>query len=65
MIYNTNTNPYSCVCDVNAGYTQAGNVCLLTSDISQYNLIVNSANQITYNSVETANKINNIVAISS
>jgi len=31
FIYNNNTNPFSCVCDSNGGYTQAGSVCLLTN----------------------------------
>jgi len=65
FIYNNNTNPFSCVCDFNGGYTQAGSVCILTNVTSSYSQLAQSANSITYFSVESANRIDNTVPVTS
>jgi len=60
MIYDQNTYPYSCVCGVNKGYVQAGDVCFLQSETTFFtassgSYSSNTAKQISYEKIETMN----------
>ncbi len=58
QIYNLNTDPVTCECDVNAGYTAAAGRCLnrqftTAYDSPQSEYSASRANQISYSAIET------------
>lgn len=47
MIYNKANTPWTCDCDTNKGFTKAGDICVLTSDVTSTNAD-SSVSTITY-----------------